>query len=404
MAGTYQTVGSVGQSQITPATRTVYNTTLIDTLFQWLGLRAFAVDGPNDIPQQGGQTMSWRQFGKLSAATTALTEGSPPNGSNLTVNEITATVGQYGDFVEFSDKILDTGPDPYAVKTLELQGHQAALTFDALIQAAVLAGTNVTYASTATARNQITSAMTFSTAKLDRVIRNLQSRHVPFVTSFISPSTGIATVTGLPAYIAFVTPQMWETMKSTSGVQKVDSYQSGNTIFPNEVGKYDSIRFIMSTTGYISTAMTGTITGATNATPIVITAAAHGLVDGDVVTISGVGGNTAANGTFYVDQLSASTFALYSNAALSTGVAGNGAYTSGGTFTTNQVQLMPVFGQRAFGVTKLKGKAITALVRNIDTPDSTDKLGQKGHIGWKAYFVAKILDQDQLERYEFYAA
>jgi hypothetical protein len=76
-----------------------------------------------------------------------------------------------------------------------------------------------------------------------------------------------------------------------------------------------------------------TVTGATNATPIVVTTGTHGLSDGDVVTISSVVGNTAANGTFYVKVtgFSTTTFALYSDNTLTTGVAGNGAYTSGGT-------------------------------------------------------------------------
>lgn len=73
------------------------------------------------------------------------------------------------------------------------------------------------------------------------------------------------------------------------------------------------------------------VTGATNASPIVITAASHGLVDRQPVTISGVGGNTAANGTFYVKVLTTNTFSLYSDNTLSTAVAGNGVYTSGGT-------------------------------------------------------------------------
>lgn len=73
------------------------------------------------------------------------------------------------------------------------------------------------------------------------------------------------------------------------------------------------------------------VTGATNASPIVITAASHGLTDRQPVTISGVGGNTAANGTFYVKVLTANTFSLYSDNTLSTAVAGNGVYTSGGT-------------------------------------------------------------------------
>lgn len=73
------------------------------------------------------------------------------------------------------------------------------------------------------------------------------------------------------------------------------------------------------------------VTGATNASPIVITAASHGLVDRQPVTIAGVVGNTAANGTFYVKVLTTNTFSLYSDNTLSTAVAGNGAYTSGGT-------------------------------------------------------------------------
>lgn len=69
----------------------------------------------------------------------------------------------------------------------------------------------------------------------------------------------------------------------------------------------------------------GSITGATNASPIVITSASHGLSTGVVLTISGVGGNTAANGTFVITKVDANTFSLNSST-------GNGAYTSGGTW------------------------------------------------------------------------
>ena len=76
------------------------------------------------------------------------------------------------------------------------------------------------------------------------------------------------------------------------------------------------------------------ITGATNATPIVVTAAGHGLTTGQKVVVASVGGNTNANGTNYVSVLSASTFALYSDAGLTTAIAGNAAYTAAtGTVT-----------------------------------------------------------------------
>ena len=81
-------------------------------------------------------------------------------------------------------------------------------------------------------------------------------------------------------------------------------------------------------TGSASFKDTGSITGATNASPIVITSTAHGLQTGNIVTITGVGGNTAANGTFTITRVGADTFSL-------DGSTGNGAYTSGGTWNVS---------------------------------------------------------------------
>lgn len=73
------------------------------------------------------------------------------------------------------------------------------------------------------------------------------------------------------------------------------------------------------------------ITNATNATPIIITTDIdHGLADSSQLTIAGVLGNLAANGTFFakVTGYSSTTFALYSDSDLTTAVAGTGAYTA----------------------------------------------------------------------------
>lgn len=71
------------------------------------------------------------------------------------------------------------------------------------------------------------------------------------------------------------------------------------------------------------------ITNATNASPIVVTAAGHGLLTGHQVYITGVVGNTAANNTstnpnWTITKVDANTFSL-------DGSSGNGAYSSGGT-------------------------------------------------------------------------
>lgn len=74
---------------------------------------------------------------------------------------------------------------------------------------------------------------------------------------------------------------------------------------------------------------TKTITGATNATPIVITANAHGYENGDTVLIASVGGNLAANGYRIVQNATTNTFSITDLDGVN--VAGTGSYTSGGT-------------------------------------------------------------------------
>lgn len=94
----------------------------------------------------------------------------------------------------------------------------------------------------------------------------------------------------------------------------------------------NTIRAALIREGVSTTAMKP-ITGASNATPIVITATAHGWANGDFVMISGVGGNLAANGLFRIANQAANTFELQTtldNGNTWTNVVGSGAYTSGG--------------------------------------------------------------------------
>ncbi len=106
-------------------------------------------------------------------------------------------------------------------------------------------------------------------------------------------------------------------------------------------------------TGSLALADHGAITGATNATPIVITSAGHGLSTGTRVTISGVVGNTNANGTFVVTYLSSSTFSLV-------GTSGSGAWTSGGAWNVTGLYsiTLAVTAQNGYDV----GETYTVLV------------------------------------------
>ena len=92
------------------------------------------------------------------------------------------------------------------------------------------------------------------------------------------------------------------------------------------------------TENFTSTSADKTISGATGANPVVITTSAnHGLADGELINITGVVGMTQLNNNvYYIDVLSPNTFALYTDAGLSTSVNGAAytAYSSGGTAKT----------------------------------------------------------------------
>lgn len=115
-----------------------------------------------------------------------------------------------------------------------------------------------------------------------------------------------------------------------------------------------------------------TVSGASNATPIEITTTApHLLTNGDVVDVTGVGGNTAANGQWAISVVDGTHFLLV-------GSAGNGAYTSGGH--VQSLSMGPTFQIPSDGDTLDAASVNTALEA---LGDRTAALGEDiGAIRW----------------------
>lgn len=87
------------------------------------------------------------------------------------------------------------------------------------------------------------------------------------------------------------------------------------------------------------------VTSSTDATPIVVTKAAHGYSTGDKVMINGHTTNVAANGLFKITVLSSSTFSLQD---INTGanVAGSGAGAGSGGVVVIAPKILSVAGFR----------------------------------------------------------
>lgn len=123
------------------------------------------------------------------------------------------------------------------------------------------------------------------------------------------------------------------------------------------------------------------ISGATNASPIVITATAHGFNTGDLVSIAGVGGNTNANDIWVVTVITPNTFSLF-------GSTGNAPYTAGGTATR-----MPRGDLAISGATNASPIVITTAWHPFQTGDRVSISNVGGNTAANGHFtVTRVSD------------
>lgn len=156
MATKTQVITNVsGQNQLSAEDKTFYERTLLERLLPELNFYKDA--RKKKLPKNQGRTINFRKFNSLTAPTASLTEGVTPDGNNLEITTITATVNQEGDFVEISDLIQMTGIDPVLTETSELLGEEAGEVVDNRIQEAVSKGTNVFYAGGVATRAAVAS-------------------------------------------------------------------------------------------------------------------------------------------------------------------------------------------------------------------------------------------------------
>ncbi len=151
---------------------------------------------------------------------------------------------------------------------------------------------------------------------------------------------------------------------------------------------------------------TKTVTGATNATPISITCTAHGYSTGDTVVVTGVVGNTAANGTWEITVTGTNTFTL-------DGSTGNGTGSGGTARLRNNTRVMlasPVTQNIAStGPGRVAWTPSTNVTTQLDTTtfkqhSSTDNiaLGTSFGTGLAAYWPTGALDLSAYQQVSFW--
>ncbi len=213
--------------------KTYYDDYLIDCSLPKLVHDQFAQKRP--IPAGGGKSIEFRKIDPLPKALTPLTEGVTPDGQKLTISTVTASIAQYGGYVELSDMVLMTAIDNNLVIAAKQLGAQAGKTLDTITREVLAGGTNVQYA-----EGQVTSraALTGGAASgnhyltvdaVRRAVRQLKKNDAEPIDGY---------------YIGIIHPDVAYDLMNDPKWVNVKSYSDPEGIYEGEIGRIEGVRFV----------------------------------------------------------------------------------------------------------------------------------------------------------------
>lgn len=166
------------------------------------------------IPMNEGRNVIVRRWLHLAMALSPLTEGTPPGGKTPALDDFTATLAQYGDFIAASDFMRWTEVDPALNDWVSLLGEQAGYTIDTVKRNTADGGTNVQF-SNGTARGAVTAIVNGNF--YDRAIRTLMSNGAEMPIGGGGASAGVGTAPTMPGYPCVIHPFTYMTVQNLPG-------------------------------------------------------------------------------------------------------------------------------------------------------------------------------------------
>lgn len=281
---------SFTDSSSSDATQSIFNTLLLVrgtyALIHQLPVKKY------NLNRRSGKTMIWRRYDALSLATVALSEGTNPAGRAKTKTDMNATIAPYGDFIEDSDMVIDTQPDPHTTENVELLGQQMGETFDQLYRDMYASATNIVYAN-GTSDTTVTEIIDRN--DLDRAYRLLRVNKARPFSPMINAGQNIGTGPVMPSYWGMSDERMAFDIRHTDGFLLTSEYASKTGILAGEIGAdKNGIRFLASPNGYFVAGATGVT--ATDVNGLKKTSTFVDLYSLFVVGMEAVGGVNLANG------------------------------------------------------------------------------------------------------------
>lgn len=242
-----------------------------------------------------GLTAYMVRYKRMDVPLATLSEATTPTQSTFSLEQVTVTLDQWGDYLEISDVAQLTAKHPLMTQCVELLADNAARVMDREITIVMLAGTNVQYGDGSVAsRGTITSSMIISDTIVQKVRVTMVNNGAPPRGGPSGDAKQVATSGNFQngnSYVAVCSPNVIGDVQRPSTSfgtwASAATYANAKALYASEVGTWQGVRFVE--TNFIPKFI---LFGGTT------TAVAAGADAGTGFTIA-VGAGSLSNATYY---------------------------------------------------------------------------------------------------------
>lgn len=196
--------------------------------------------GEKPINQSGYNTLAWAKFTRLASsvitagAADGTEDGVSPTPIAFNSVVISTTPVQYRAVVSISDLVAELNVIDFIKGAIIELGHAMARKIDEVIQTTVMAGNNVIYGGSKTARTALTTSDILTAALFNKADAFLQAKNAPTIDGH---------------YVAIVHPFPLADLRSETGTGnwiEVNKYAAPEKIFNGEIGMLNGVRIVVS--------------------------------------------------------------------------------------------------------------------------------------------------------------
>jgi len=403
---------------------------------------------PLRLPKGRGTTYTATRYLRVPLPFAPLSEGVPPIGETMSIQQVSAVVQQWGDKITITDVAELTIYHPLFQKAIELIGLQIGETLERNTFNTLNSGTQINYVNSRGSRAALQAGDVINPFEITRAYAQLYTLEAPryngdeMTDMKLEADAGGAKASSnpraMPHYVSVMHPFPMADFRQNSTVQTAWSYSDINRLYNFEAGEWNGIRFVQSNmvpswTGVAAVQGTAGSAGAlaTASYFIQVTGSdTQNQFESQVLQISNSISVTGPNGSIQVTVpvTTGFTYNVYVSTSASMVGSSLGLSTSGpttGPLQGQAVQIAPgatvvitglgtaqqppaapttgitvypnyIFGRGAYGQVMLSDAEFTYLT----DADKSDPLNQLRIVGWKCFYGTLIENNQFFMRVE----